>query len=83
MDLAGVLSQSAKDQLTALCTDVDQKAQAQIAVVTVRSLDGRPIEDYSVDLATHLGIGPKKSEAFCVRSCRICAVAITTRLFSW
>jgi uncharacterized protein len=62
MDLAGVLSQPAKDQLTALCTEVDQKAQAQIAVVTVKSLDGRPIEDYSIDLATRLGIGPKKSD---------------------
>jgi uncharacterized protein len=62
MDLAGVLSQSAKDQLTALCTEVDQKTQAQIAVVTVKSLDGRPIEDYSIDLATRLGIGPKKSD---------------------
>src|SRR5690348_12126703 len=62
MDLAGVLGQSAKDQLTALCTEVDQKTQAQIAVVTVKSLNGRPIEDYSIDLATRLGIGPKKSD---------------------
>ncbi len=62
MDLADVLSQSARDQLTALCTEVDQKAQAQIAVVTVKSLDGRPIEDYSIDLATRLGVGPKKSD---------------------
>jgi uncharacterized protein len=58
-DLAGVLSQSAKDQLTALCTEVQQKTQAQIAVVTVKSLGGRPIEDYSIDLATRLGVGPK------------------------
>ena len=62
MDMAGVLSQSAKNQLTALCAEVDQKAQAQIAVVTVKSLDGRPIEDYSIDLATRLGIGPKSSD---------------------
>lgn len=62
MDSANVLSQSAKDQLTALCTEVDQKAQAQIAVVTVKSLDGRPIEDYAVDLFARLGIGPKKSD---------------------
>jgi uncharacterized protein len=62
MDTAGVLSGSAKDQLTALCTEVDQKTQAQIAVVTVKSLDGRDIEVYSVDLATRLGIGPKKSD---------------------
>jgi uncharacterized protein len=60
-DLAGVLSQPAKDQLTALCTEVDQKAQAQIAVVTIKSLGDRPIEDYSIDLATRLGVGPKSN----------------------
>jgi uncharacterized protein len=58
-DLAGVLSQSAKDQLTALCTEVNQRAQAQIAVVVLKSLGGQPIEDYSIDLATRLGVGPK------------------------
>jgi uncharacterized protein len=61
-DFAGVLSQSARDQLTALCTEVDQKAQAQIAVATIKSLDGRPIEDYSIDLATRWGIGPKQKD---------------------
>jgi uncharacterized protein len=59
-DFANVLSPSAKNQLTALCTEVDQKAQAQIAVVTVKSLGGRPIADFSVDLATRWGIGPKQ-----------------------
>jgi uncharacterized protein len=61
-DFAGVLSQTTKFQLTALCTEVDQKAHAQIAVVTVKSLDGRPVEDYALDLATKWGIGPKQSE---------------------
>ncbi len=61
-DLAGVLSQSGREQLTALCTEVQQKTQAQIAVVTIKSLEGRPLEDYSVDLATRLGIGPKNSD---------------------
>lgn len=60
-DIAGVLSQSAKDQLTALCTEVDQKAQAQIAVVTVKSLEGQSVTDYSFDLASRLGIGPKST----------------------
>ncbi len=61
-DFAGVLSQSAHDQLTALCTEVDQKAQAQIAIVTIKSLGGQPIEDYSIDLATRWGIGPKQKD---------------------
>jgi uncharacterized protein len=60
-DLAGVLSQPAKDQITALCTEVDQKTQAQMAVVIVKTLDGRSEEDYAVDLATKMGIGPKNS----------------------
>jgi uncharacterized protein len=58
-DLAGVLSQSGKDQLTALCTEVQQKTQAQIAVVLIKSLNGDVIEDYSISLATRLGVGPK------------------------
>jgi uncharacterized protein len=61
-DFANVLSQSARNQLTGLCTEVDQKAQAQIAVVTVKSLDGRPVEDYSISLATRWGIGPKQKD---------------------
>ena len=62
MDLAGVLSPSGRDRITSLCTEVDQKAQAQIAVVTVRSLGGRPLEDYSIELATRLGVGPKGAD---------------------
>lgn len=61
-DFAGVLSSTARDQLTALCTEVDQKAQAQISVVTVKSLDGQPIEDYSINLAQRWGIGPKQKD---------------------
>jgi len=60
-DFAGVLSPSARAQLTALCTEVDQKTHAQIAVVTVPSLDGKPVEDYAIDLATKWGVGPKQS----------------------
>jgi uncharacterized protein len=61
-DFAGVLSQSARAQLTALCTEVDQKAHAQIAVVTVKSLEGKPVEDYAIALATQWGVGPKQSD---------------------
>ena len=58
-DLAGVLSQSGKQRLTALCTEVQQKTQAQIAVVIIKTLDGREKADYGTDLAQRLGIGPK------------------------
>lgn len=61
-DYAGVLSPAARDLLTALCTEVDQKAKAQIAVVTVKSLDGKSPEDFAIDLATKWGVGPKQSD---------------------
>lgn len=60
-DFAGVLSEPAKAQISALCVEVEQKTGAQIAAVTVKSLDGRSIEDFSIDVATQLGVGPKKS----------------------
>ncbi len=62
-DFANVLSQSARDQLTALCTEIDQIAKAQIFVVTVPSLNGQPIEDFSLNLATRWGIGPKQTSS--------------------
>jgi uncharacterized protein len=58
-DFANVLSAGAKQKLTELCAEVDSKAGAQIAVVTVPSLEGQEIEDYSIALATQWGIGPK------------------------
>ncbi len=60
-DFASVLSPRTQAGLTALCTELNQKAQAQLVIVTIKSLGGRPIEDYSIDLATRLGIGPKQS----------------------
>src|SRR5215469_5387833 len=61
-DFANVLSSSARQQLTDLCSELDRKTQAQIAVVTVKSLGGRPIENYTMDLATRWGVGPKQKD---------------------
>jgi uncharacterized protein len=61
-DFAGVLSAQAKEKLAALCAEVDQKAKAQVAIVTVSSLEGEPIEQFSIDLATAWGIGPKQKD---------------------
>src|SRR5580693_7051577 len=62
-DYARVLSPTARQQLEALCTEVDQKAKAQIFVVTVPSLGDRTIEDYSLDVATKWGVGPKQTSS--------------------
>ena len=60
-DLAGVINASTRARLEALCAEVEQKTGAQLAVVTVRSLDGAAKEDYAADLYKSLGVGSKKS----------------------
>jgi len=60
-DLAHVVDPSTKAKLETLCAEVQQKTGAQIAVVTVDSLDGESKEDYAADLYKHLGVGPKSN----------------------
>jgi uncharacterized protein len=62
-DLAGVIPAATRQRLDALCTELEQKTGAQLAIVTVRSLDDRPVEDYAVDLFKHLGVGAKKQDS--------------------
>jgi uncharacterized protein len=59
-DFAGVLSTQAKEKLAALCAEVDQKTKAQIAVVTVSSLEGESAEQFTHDLFTLWGVGPRQ-----------------------
>jgi uncharacterized protein len=61
-DFAGVLSPTTKAQLNALCQQVEQKARAQMAVVTVKSLDGQDPVSYAVDLYQKWGIGKKGTD---------------------
>jgi uncharacterized protein len=58
-DLAHVVDQPTADRINAVAGDVERKTGAQMAVVTVKSLDGRPVEDFAVDLFKHLGVGHK------------------------
>src|SRR5437763_15430699 len=59
-DLAGVIAPETRTRLEALCTEVEQKTGAQMAIVTVQSLEGESVEDYAVDLYKQLGVGGKK-----------------------
>ena len=59
-DLAHVIDPTTKAKLEALCAEVEHKTGAQVAVVTVDSLDGQSKEDYAADLYKHLGVGSKK-----------------------
>jgi uncharacterized protein len=58
-DFSHVLDQATTAQLDDICRQIDQKAHAQIAVVTIKSLDGSDIESYAADLYKKWGIGSK------------------------
>jgi uncharacterized protein len=58
-DYAGLLSPQVKAQLEAKLTQLQKDTTAQVAVVTVKSLEGDTIEDYAVRLFEKWGIGQK------------------------
>ena len=60
-DFAQVIDQNTVVQLDDICKQIDDKAHAQIAVVTINSLDGSDIESYAVDLFKKWGVGGKSS----------------------
>ena len=61
-DLAGVVKSDTKTQLEALGTELEQKTGAQMAIVTVKSLNGEEIQPYANDLFKQLGVGQKKQD---------------------
>jgi len=61
-DYAGVLSDEAKQQLDELAQQVDTQAHAQIAIVTIKTLDGASIEEFSNDLFQKWGVGAKGTD---------------------
>ena len=60
-DLAHVLDRNSIAQMDSLCQQIDEKAHAQIAVVTVHNLDGSDVESYAVDLFKQWGVGAKST----------------------
>jgi uncharacterized protein len=62
-DFAGVLSPSTKAGLENLCTQVDRQAHAQIAVVTIKTLDNdQSIDEFATALEDKWKVGPKGTD---------------------
>jgi uncharacterized protein len=61
-DFAGVLNAPTVEKLTAVCAEVDQKAKAQIAVVTIKTLEGDAVEDFANHLFQKWGVGYKGTD---------------------
>ena len=58
-DFAHVLSPQTTDETNALCSQLQQRAKAQLFVVTIRTLEDEPIEEFANDLFHKWGIGDK------------------------
>ncbi|PKM98222.1 MAG: hypothetical protein CVU79_04145 [Elusimicrobia bacterium HGW-Elusimicrobia-3] len=60
-DTAGVLDSRTTAKLNAVLADLDARANAQVAVLTVKTLGDRDIETYAVETYKKWGIGDKKT----------------------
>jgi uncharacterized protein len=59
-DFAGVFKQEEIDNMNKLITDLEKKTTAELAVVTIKSLNGKTIETYANELFNTWGIGKKE-----------------------
>jgi uncharacterized protein len=58
-DFAGVLKPGVSQNLAAIITDFENKTQAELAIVTIASLEDETIEGATVQLFTQWGLGKK------------------------
>lgn len=61
-DLAGVVDESTRTKLETLLTNFETRTGTQIAVVTIKSLEGRMVEEYANQLYRTWGIGAKSGQ---------------------
>src|SRR5260370_32877993 len=58
-DFAGVVDAQSKAELENYCTRVQQQTGAEMAFVTIQSLNGEPIEDVANTIFRTWGVGKK------------------------
>jgi len=58
-DFAGVVDSESRQKITALGEELDRKADAQLAVVTIHTLEGDTAQDFANRLFEKWGVGPK------------------------
>ncbi|NLA75789.1 MAG: TPM domain-containing protein [Deltaproteobacteria bacterium] len=61
-DYANILSPSTEAQLEAVLAELEQTDSTQIAVLTIPSLEGESIEDFSIRVADRWKIGQEKAD---------------------
>lgn len=60
-DVPSILRQETVQQLNRTINQLERDTTAEIAVVVIKSLDGRPVEEFAVDLFRRWGIGKRQA----------------------
>jgi uncharacterized protein len=58
-DFAGAIDPASRQKLSALCQELDSMANAQLAIVTIHSLEGDTAQNFANRLFEKWGVGPK------------------------
>lgn len=61
-DFAGVIDDQSRAELEDYGARVQEATTAQLAFVTIKSLEGQPIEDVTIDIFKAWGVGQKKKD---------------------
>ena len=61
-DFAGVVDATSKQNIELYCARLQKATGAQIAIVTLQSVEGQPVEDVANDLFRRWGIGQKNED---------------------
>ena len=61
-DYAGILSETAVNDIEKTLKDFEQKTTCQIAVLTIKSLEGENLEEFSIKVAETWKLGKKKKD---------------------
>ncbi len=61
-DLAGIINSDVKTRLNALLQELERKTTAQVLVLTVQSLDGQSIEEFSFNTKEKWRLGQKRKD---------------------
>lgn len=59
-DYAGVLNSSQKEQLETFLQDAENKTSSQVVLLTINSLEGEALEDYSMQVVENWKVGQKE-----------------------
>ncbi len=61
-DYANILSLDEKMQLNTLIDSIEKNTTAEITIVTVQSLEGKPVEEVALNYLTEWGVGKKSND---------------------